>query len=257
MEANSVDSDGISFPDDSIKNSNPNMNHADYMVAFSGNTENYCVGLVDMVNSTKIAATIGNKKIGQYYQIFLNSMSKILSRFGGFVIKNVGDCLVYYFPESSKSNRKFGFMSCIECGLAMTEYHDKICEKLNQEGLPSVDYRISADYGSVVLMKSNNSDSMDMIGPPVNMCSKINHAASINNSVIGGDLYLMVKGFNDYRFKEVKDVSLGFKHPYPVYEVHRSWFCEKHADLNNFVESGWILQQIYNNKRSSLSKIKR
>ncbi len=66
-----------------LENSNENMYSSDYLVAFSGNTQNYCVGLVDMVNSTKIAATIGNGKISIYYQIFLNSMSKILSRFGG------------------------------------------------------------------------------------------------------------------------------------------------------------------------------
>jgi len=197
------------------------MNSSDYLVAFSGNTENYCVGLVDMVNSTKIAAVLGNGRIAQYYKIFLNSMSKILSRFGGFVIKNVGDCLVYYFPESSKSHRKFGFMSCLECSLAMTEYHDIICKMLNKEGLPHVDYRISADYGSVILMNSNNSTSMDMIGPPVNMCSKINHAAATNGVVIGGDLYSMVKGFNDYKFREVKGFSLGFKHTYPVYSLER------------------------------------
>lgn len=197
------------------------MTPSDYFVAFSGNTQNYCVGLVDMVDSTKIAATLGNGKISEYYEIFLNSMAKILSRFGGFVIKNVGDCLVYYFPESSKANRKFGFMSCLECSLAITEYHDHICKILNKKGLPCVDYRVSADYGSVVLMKSNNSASIDMIGPPVNMCSKINHAAPTNGTVIGGDLYSMVKKFDDYNFKEVKGFSLGFKHSYPVYEIHR------------------------------------
>ena len=213
-----LDSDGFSFTDG---DSAPGMNPSDYLIAFSGNTENYCVGVVDMVNSTKMAATLGNGNISKYYQLFLNSMSKILSRFGGFVIKNVGDCLVYYFPESSKSNRKFGFMSCLECSLAMIEYHDTICNRLNQEGLPCVDYRISADYGSVVLMKSNNSTSMDMIGPPVNMCSKINHAAKSNCAVIGGDLFSMVKNFDDYKFKEVEGFSLGFKHSYPVYELCR------------------------------------
>ena len=197
------------------------MSPADYMVAFSGNTECYCVGVVDMVNSTKMATTLGNAKIADYYQIFLNSMSKILSRFGGFVIKNVGDCLVYYFPESSKSERKFGFMSCLECNLAMIEYHDTICKTLNKKGLPCVDYRVSSDYGSVVMMRANNSESLDMIGPPLNMCSKINHAASPNEAVIGGDLYSMVKGFGDYRFKEVEGFDLGFKHTYPVYKIHR------------------------------------
>ncbi len=198
-----------------------NISVSDYMVAFSGNTQNYCVGLVDMVNSTKISAILGNEKISRYYQIFLNSMSKILSRFGGFVIKNVGDCLVYYFPESSRSNRQFGFRSCLECCLSMNEYHNIICKKLSQEGLPYVDYRVSADYGSVVLMKSNNSDTIDMIGPPINMCSKINHAASKNGTVIGGDLYSMVHKFNDYNFKEVKGFSLGFKYDYPVDALQR------------------------------------
>jgi len=70
-------------------------------------------------------------------------------------------------------------------------------------------------------MKSNTSDSMDMIGPPVNMCSKINYAAPPNGAVIGGDLYSMVKGFGDYKFKEVNEFSLGFKHSYPVYQVLR------------------------------------
>ena len=207
--------------DNNLEHFNENMHSSDYLVAFSGNTQNCCVGLVDMVNSTKIAATIGNGKISTYYQIFLNSMSRILSRFGGFVIKNVGDCLVYYFPESLKSNRKYGFMSCLECSLAMIEYHNTICKRLDKEGLPHVDYRISADYGSVVLMKSNNSASVDMIGPPVNMCSKINHAATKNNIVIGGDLYSMVHKFDDYKFMEIKGFSLGFKHTYPVYTVHR------------------------------------
>ena len=197
------------------------MSSTDYLVAFSSKTDSYCIGIVDRVNSTKMAVTLGNARISGYYQIFLNSMSKILSRFGSFVIKNVGDCLVYYFPESSKTNRKFGFMNCLECSLAMIEHHKEICEVLNQNNLPCVDYRVSSDYGSVVLMKSNNSASLDMIGPPVNMSCKINHAASTNGIVIGGDLHSMVKHFEDYRFKEIEGFSLGFKHSYPVYSVER------------------------------------
>lgn len=197
------------------------MTTSDYLVAFSGQTRNYCVGMVDMVNSTKMAATLGAAKISTYYQIFLNSMSKILSRCGGFVIKNIGDSLLFYFPESSKQNKKFGFMSCLECGLTMIESHGAICDVLRQNNLPCVDYRVSADYGSVVLMKTNNSDSLDMLGPPINMCTKINHAAGTNGTVIGGDLYTIVKSFNDYKFNKIEDFSLGFKHTYPVYSIVR------------------------------------
>ena len=199
------------------------MNAADYLVAFSTNTQNYCVGLVDMVNSTQISAIVGPAKISRCYQIFLNSMSRILSKFGGFVIKNVGDCLFYYFPESSKPKRKFGFLSCLEASLAMIESHDRICQKLNEERLPSIDYRVSADYGSVSLMKANNTDSLDMIGPPMNMCSKINRRASNNQIVIGGDLHELVKHFDDYNFKQVESHSNGFKYQYPVFSVTRKF----------------------------------
>jgi class 3 adenylate cyclase len=197
-----------------------NMNTSDYMVAFSGFSKSYCVGIVDMVDSTKISAEMNEIEWCKYYEIFLNSMAKILPRFGGSVIKNQGDSLLYYFPESSKAT-KYGFMSCIECSLSMLEEHDIICENLKKEGLPCLNYRISADYGKVVIMKPNNSSSVDLIGPPVNMCAKINHAAIRNGAVVGGDLYFMVKKFDDYKFKEVKGFSLGFKHDYPVYTLER------------------------------------
>jgi class 3 adenylate cyclase len=190
------------------------------MVAFSGLSKNYCIGIVDMVDSTKISAEMTEIGWSKYYEIFLNSMAKILPRFGGAVIKNQGDSLLYYFPDSSKTT-KYGFMSCIECSLSMIDEHDIICENLKKEGLPCLNYRISADYGRVVIMKSNNSSSPDLIGPPVNMCAKINHAATPNGAVLGGDLYCMVKGFEDYKFKEIKGFSLGFKYSYPVFSFER------------------------------------
>ncbi len=196
------------------------MDAPDYMVAFSGLSKSYCIGIVDMVESTKISAEMNEVEWCKYYEIFLNSMAKILPRFGGTVIKNQGDSLLYYFPESSKGT-KYGFMSCIECCLSLTEEHDVLCEILKKEGLPCLNYRVSADYGKVVIMKSNNSTSPDLIGPPVNMCSKINHLALVNGIVIGGDLYQNIKEIKDYRYSQKKGFSIGFKYSYPVYEVNR------------------------------------
>ena len=209
-----------SFQKATLEVAKQSMGAADYMVAFSGLSKSYCVGIVDMVGSTKISAGMNEISWSKYYGIFLNSMAKILPRFGGVVIKNQGDSLLYYFPESASATN-FGFMSCLECSLAMIDEHDSIAENLRNEGLPSLDYRVSADYGKVVLMKSNNSSCQDLIGPPVNMCAKINHAASQNGVVIGGDLYSMVRGIDDYKFKEIRGFSLGFKHSYPVYQLQR------------------------------------
>ena len=192
--------------------------YTEYLVEFMTQSSRYSVGMVDMVNSSKISAQIGPTKSARYYQVFLNSMSKILSKYGGIVIKNIGDCLFYYFPNSDNPDKK-GLTSCVECSLEMTRSQKYISEQLVSEGLPSIDFRVSADYGTVLLMKTNISEGFDMMGTPVNMCSKINRLAAKNQFVIGGDLFQMIKEFKTYQFKEINDFSLGFKLSYPVYSV--------------------------------------
>lgn len=70
------------------------MNVSDYLVAFTTQSHSYCVGCADMVNSTKISASLSRYKLSLYYETFLNSMAKIIGNFEGKVIKNMG--IVYY-----------------------------------------------------------------------------------------------------------------------------------------------------------------
>jgi len=64
---------------------------SNYVVDFSGESKNYCVGFVDIENSTQIVASLNQEKMSKYYEIFLNSMANIVERFDGFVIKNIID----------------------------------------------------------------------------------------------------------------------------------------------------------------------
>jgi len=189
-----------------------------YTVTFSGKEISVVVGVVDMVNSTKICAKLGPTKASTYYQVFINSMSKILSRYGGVVIKNIGDCLLYYFPYGTRMKEDY-YENCINASNALLESHDVICEYLHKQGLPCLDYRISLDYGNVIMMDANLSSVCDMIGPPINMCSKINRSAKKNKMVMGGDMYEIVKKKKQFKFKNVKGFNIGFKHTYPVYTV--------------------------------------
>ncbi len=194
---------------------------SNYVVDFSGESKNYCVGFVDIVNSTRISATLNQEKMSKYYEIFLNSMANIVERFDGFVIKNIGDSLLYYFPESSKSSTKNGFLSCIESSLTLIDSHALLNTKVKNEDLPSLNYRVSADYGKVTIIKSDNSFVNDIVGVPVNICSKINGSASKNGAVIGSDLYQIVKDFDNYQYDEIEAYSVGLKQSYPIYSVQR------------------------------------
>ncbi len=191
---------------------------SDYLVAFSTRSQSYCVGYVDIVNSTMISASLSVEKLSKYYEIFLNSMSKIIGKFGGKVIKNIGDCLLYYFPTSF-SSQEDGTINCLDCGLAMTKAQWVINEEMISKKLPPLQYRISSDFGSVIVMKTSLSSSIDLIGPPVNMCAKINHFAENNEFVIGNDLHQISKKLHEYKFQEIQSCDVGFRYPYPIYRV--------------------------------------
>lgn len=188
-----------------------------YTVKFYQKPFSCCVGIVDMVNSTKIAASLGMIKMSTYYQTFLNLTSKIIMQFGGVVIKNIGDCLLFFFPPIDKDST----LDCLHCGIALEESHQIICDQLKIQKLPCVDYRISLDFGPVIPMSTSHTKSIDMIGPAINMCSKINRAAEKNSVVIGGDLYELAKRLRWISFYQIHSYNVGFKHHYPIYAVKK------------------------------------
>ena len=185
----------------------------------------YCICFVDMVNSTQITAKIADgNKIKKYYQIFLNAMATLAKNFGAKVIKNVGDALIFYFPDTLHIENKAAFKEVLECCTAITAAHEFINIRLESEGLPPVSYRISADYGRVEVATTVTSGAEDLFGPTVSMCAKINSQAEPNGIVIGGDLYEIMKhfSFKEYSFKEVgKKWPIGIRYSYPVYSVVR------------------------------------
>ena len=167
-------------------------------ITFLNRSMNCCIGFVDMVNSTKVTAEISDRrKIGKYYSIFINTMAILAKNYGAKIIKSAGDALIFYFPETSDSNNERGFKDILECFTTMILAHDIINAKLHSENLPSVSYRISADYGKVEVATSTSSKGgEDLFGSTMNICAKINSMAEPNGIVIGGDLYQIIKSFS-------------------------------------------------------------
>ena len=192
-------------------------------VSFLDRSMNCCIGFIDMVNSTKATAEISNRqKIGQYYSIFINTMAVLAKNYGAKIIKNAGDALIFYFPDSSDPSNEAAFKDILECFSTMILARDIINTKLHSENLPSVSYRISADYGKVEVATSTSSKGReDLFGSTMNICAKINPMAEPNGIVIGGDLYQIIKSFSfvkGYEFRELRGgYSVGFDNVYPVY----------------------------------------
>ncbi len=193
-------------------------NRLEDVVSFSGTHQNYCVGIVDMVGSTKATAHLSKEKMTQYYGIFLNGMAMIAKDHGAIVVKSIGDSLLYYFPKTADFKDEH-FVCPLKCAMSMIECKDIINAKMKAHGLPSVKYRVSMDFGTVMLANSVSSGNDDIFGSTVNVCSKINRMAKQNGIVIGNDMYEIVKNFDEYSYIADNGFSLGMAIDYPVYQV--------------------------------------
>ena len=203
-------------------------------ISFSITSQSYCMCFVNMLDAIENTCRMKEPdKIRRYYSIFINTMAAIARNFGAKIIKNTGTGLIYFFPKTSlpSSNNLSAFKDVIECGITSVAAKTVINTKLNEEQLPPLHYKISADYGRVEVARSKSSpDNLDLFGSTMNVCAKINSMASPDSMVIGSDLYYIVKRFGNsysssyngqYSFKRIGEysISTNFKYQYSVYSV--------------------------------------
>ena len=143
----------------------------------------------------------------KYYSTFINTISDQVKNSNGKVIKNIGDCLLFYFPKTTDHNNIHVFTEVIDClSKILNERHETNKELCNQN-LPPFNYRISIDYGVLDLALVGDYSQIDLFGSTINLCSKINSSLSIPNEIIIGDnLYRVLKSFslisNNFNFIE-------------------------------------------------------
>jgi len=211
----------------------PSPSHQAEEISFIG-SQNCCVSFVDIIDSTKTTSNMSNpEKVRKYYEIFLNTIAAIARNFEAKIVKNVGDCLIFYYPETSDPTKESAFKRVFECCITMLEARATINEKLNQELLPPISYRISSDYGAVEIARSAGSKNEDLFGPTMNTCAKINSKASPNGIVIGEALSKLIQSpplssslMENYRLLEigVERQQIGFNN-YRVYSLQRNEVC--------------------------------
>ncbi len=192
----------------------------DILVHFSNKNENCCVCIIDIVQSTVLTANLSNEQIQKFYSIFLNSVASIVKKFNGIVVKNVGDSLLFYFPNI-ESGDKSSFTNVIDCCLTICDSNNEINMNMIQEKLPKMDFRISITYGTVNTAKIATSSVDDIFGAIVNICSKINRFALPNNVVIGSHVYENIQSLDNYNLSNMNVNPISSDLNYSVYLVTR------------------------------------
>ena len=199
-------------------------------IRFSGDSIKSCVGFIDLVDSTKNTITMDNlEHIRKYYSKFINSTSEVVKSYSGKVIKNIGDCLLFYFPKTTDSKDMEAFRETIDCGFKILDERYIVNQELTKEHLPPFNYRVTIDYGVLDLALVGDYSQIDLFGTTINLCSKINSSSSSlsipNEIIIGDNIYRILKSFptimNNYNFINNGEYRITESNRYSTYNIKR------------------------------------
>ena len=193
---------------------NANLTDDIDQIKFINYTQQYCIGIIDIVNSTNETSKISSPpKLRKYYSLFLNTMSSVINNYNGKVIKNIGDSLFFYFPKTCDENNEPAFQEVFECGMRMLSSSSILDSQLYENELQPINYRICMDYGEVEIAMSDNSNEVDLFGSVINECSKMNNFVYSKELWIGEKLYHRVSKsqfINNYAIHKVNLQNNGF-----------------------------------------------
>ena len=117
---------------------------------------NFVVLHVDLVGSTKLAMRLPLDRLTMMIQAFNQEMSVIVTAFGGYVLKYVGDAVLAFFVvPGHKSEAKAACINAVNCAKYMIRIaREAINPILNQYGCPEMNLRIGIDIGENAIIQS-------------------------------------------------------------------------------------------------------
>lgn len=146
---------------------------------------------VDIDGSTRMSMSIKPADLATILYVFSQEMSLIISEYGGYTLKYVGDAVIALFPAGYNSRQ--AAKSAVDCARDMQEIIKKcVNAEFNDHGLPEIKIKISVDYGDVQAVlygKSLERSHIDIVGSSISMAAKMIAFAKTEQIVIGHALY--------------------------------------------------------------------
>lgn len=157
-----------------------------YLRRHANRKANVVVLYVDIDGSTKLTQSVEPQKLALILQLFSQEMSLVVTNYGGYVLKFVGDAVIALFPaEHSAEN---ACSNALGCGRMMIEAVAKgINPVLASHDLPELSVKVSIDYGEVLVVLYGKSEKsyIDIIGSNISMAAKMLAFAPSGKIVMG------------------------------------------------------------------------
>ena len=166
---------------------------------------NMVVLYVDLVGSTTMTLEMPSEKIAIIIGSFAQEMAAVIRHHHGYVLKFVGDSVIGYFD--AEENDISAFENATNCAKSMISViHKGINPILNQYDYPDLMVKIGVDYGQNIIVRYGadvKQSHVDIIGPTMNIASKIQGMAKPDQILIGSDVYERLNSDSQKNFSHV------------------------------------------------------
>ena len=182
---------------------------------------------VDLVGSTQLSMTLPLDRLTTIVQTFTQEMSIMISLYGGYVLKYIGDAVLAFFTvdstthsqEDQQIEQRQQYLPCINainCAMSMIKViQEGINPILNQYDYPEMAIRIGVDVGKNAIIQYGwnirtlddthilKEPHLDILGHTVNVAVKMTRLARPDSFVIGQFVYETLDGNQKSTFEEV------------------------------------------------------
>ena len=166
---------------------------------------NMVVLYVDLVGSTTMTLEMPSEKIAIIIGSFAQEMASVIRQHQGYVLKFVGDAVIGYFD--AEENGEISSENAINCAKSMISViHKGINPILNQYDYPDLMVKIGVDFGQNIIVRYGTDvkqSHVDVIGPAMNIASKIQSMAKPDQILIGSDVYERLNSESQKNFSHV------------------------------------------------------
>ena len=181
---------------------------------------------VDLVDSTEITLSLPEEKVAIIIRSFAQEMATVIRQHDGYVLKFVGDAVIGYFVAEALP--LLAVDNAVNCAKSMLSVIEKGMNPiLNQYDYPELKIKIGLDYGKNIIVRygsDKENSHVDILGPAMNIASKIQHTAYPNQILIGDDVFQRLHPALQQQFNQVVWTQTKWKYHdretgklYPVY----------------------------------------
>jgi len=176
-----------------------------FLSKYIGTTLKLVVLYVDLVGSTLMTRSLQVNRLATIMQAFTQEMSIIVSKFGGQVLKFVGDAVVAYFPLGSSYS--LAYNTAVDCSHSMIMIvQEAINPVISMHGYDELQLKIGLDTSehSVIQYIIDEKPYADILGYGISMAAKLSSLANSNEVIISHTVYMGMHSSLRKKFSEVE-----------------------------------------------------